>query len=269
MKEIVFEEFDSLIQYIDVIGKRKLNSVFSRSSLSSNRTRSDLPTYEESVELAKNGYKEGLNKLISTDDQFQHREKIPKSIPSTDFVGYAPHVANAIAGVPKSMISVQHIEQKAKVITIFYSAGDAGGSSVNNFITAGKNILNVINTLELRGYRVSVVVLHITFEGQYAIRLVRIKHWRQPSNPLKLAFPLLHPSFQRRFGFRWLETHPDIEDTGFSCSYGTTFNRAYSTKEQRDKLMEMGILKKGCFYTSLSEAMENDARKLINLMGIK
>jgi hypothetical protein len=272
MKEIVVEEFDSLTQYIDVIGSRKLNTVFSSSScsLSSTAFRHDMPSYEESVELAKNGYKEGLNNLISTNDRFQHHENIPKNMPDVDFVGYAPHVANAIAGVPKAMVSVKRVEQKAKIITIYYGAGDTGGSSVSNYITAGKNILSVINTLESRGYRVSVVVLHVTFsDDQFAVRLIRVKHWRQPSNPLKLAFPLLHPSFQRRFGFKWLETHPDIEDSYFDGTYGHTFNRNYSIREQRQKLMEIGVLKQGCFYTSLSEAMENDAVKLIKLLGIK
>jgi len=272
MKNVVIEEFSSLGQYIDVIGKRKINKVFSRKSLSSEMRDYDFTLthdYEESVKIATEGYKEGLDELSVVDTKFQYKEKISKKIPSVDFVGYAPHVANAIAGVPKSMISATNIEQKAKVITILYSNGDNGGANTSNYITAGKNILNVINTLELQGYRVAVIVIHCSFEdNQFAVRQVMVKHWRQPSNPLKLAYPLLHPSFQRRQGFKWLETHPDIEDSCFSRNYGHTFNTE-SMSEQKEKLREIGVLKQSYFYTNLIEAKDNEADKLIKLMGVR
>lgn len=274
MKKLVVEEFDSLTQYIDVIGHRKTNLLFDGHSLSSEKKDdgdfSLVKTYNESVNIAKNGYKEGLESLTSTGTKVQHCENVKKNMPSVDFVGYAPHVANAIAGVPKSMISSTKTEQKAKVITILYSHGDSAGVDGNKFIIAGKNLLNVINTLELQGYRVGLNILDAMCNCQKAMTVVQVKNWRQPSNPLKIAYPLLHPAYFRRQGFKWLETHPEVEDSDFLFGYGKPLRIFYGdTSEQKEFLRKNGILKQNWFYTTFNEALYSDADKLIKLMGIK
>ncbi len=62
--KLIYEHFDSLGQYLDVIEKRKPNKVFTEQVLASNDgnyhftlTRS----YEEATDLARTGYKEGLD----------------------------------------------------------------------------------------------------------------------------------------------------------------------------------------------------------------
>jgi hypothetical protein len=278
MEEVIFEKFDSLSQFIDVIGTRKTNNIFQRQEEKEglhSEKRSDYnwyltSSYEESVKLATNGYEEGLDKLMPTDTRFQYKANIPKYIPSVDFVGYVPHVANAIAGVPKSMISSNKVEQRAKAISIMYSHGDCAEVSGADFVEAGKNILNVIITLELRGYRVALYVIDASCSSrQVAISIVKIKDWRQPSNPLKLAYPLLHPSYFRRQGFKWLETYPHLED---SClvTHGSPL-RAYCGRDTSDQikfLKENGVLEKNMFYTTFNEAKRNNPDELIKSMGI-
>ena len=273
MKKLVVEEFDSLTQYIDVIGSRKTNSLFTGRSLSSEKNDINFTmteTYSDSVNLAKNGYKEGLGSLMSASVQLQHRENIKKNMPSVDFVGYAPHVANAIAGIPKSMISVTKTEQKAKVITILYSHGDSAFVDAESFIKAGKNVLNVMYTLETQGYRIGLYIMDAMCKSQKAISIVQVKNWRQPSNPLKMAYPLLHPAYFRRQGFKWLETNPEIKDEAFLGTYGQPL-RCYcdTVSNQKKFLRENGILKQGWFYTTFNEAYANNADQLIKLMGIK
>jgi len=271
MKELVIEEFNSLGQYISVIGKRKTNKLFStREELGSQRENENYyktKSYDESVMLATNGYKEGLDSLTRGVINFQHKENAVKNMSSVDFVGHAPLVANAIAGVPKSMVSIRAIENKAKVITILYSHGDTAGVNGDSFIKAGKNILNVIYQLELKGYRVALYVMFAACKYQVAINIVQIKNWRQPSNPLKIAYPLLHPSYFRRQGFRWLETHPDIEDKKFLGGYGAPLRA--KTSNQRNYLAEIKVLKQGWFYTYFNEALDNEPSELIKLIGIK
>lgn len=272
--KIIYEHFDSLGQYLDTIQARKVNRVFSGHSLHSedrdyNFTLTE--SYEEANELARTGYKEGLDKLKAANSRARHMGSAQKALPVTSVVGFAPHVPNAITGVPCSMIATQKVEQKAKVISILYYMGGACHVNAKEFVEAGKNILNVIYTLELQGYRVALNVLTNFCEGsERALCSVQIKHWRQPSNPLKISYPLIHPSFFRRHGFRWLETQPELTVRDFTCGYGRPLEvvEGRNADARRRWLKEQGILQDGWFYTERDEARKNEADELIKVMGI-
>lgn len=275
----VIERFDSITEFVGVIGKRQPNTVFSGRELSSETGTSDFTlteSYDESISLLMNGYKEGLNKLTaSTGSRISRTSKVHKNLPTTGVVGYTPHIPNAITGVPQSMITSKPVEQKAKVVTILYNIVDCGSTDANRFITAGRNLLEVIMRLELNGYRVGLKVI-MSFcsrsNEQNAFCIVQIKHHRQPSNPLKIAYPLLHPSYFRRQGFRWLETCPGVTNNQFSGGYGRVFRAldgCSKIEDRRDYLRKHNMLEAGCFYTEFEEAEENSAERLIEVMGIK
>ena len=272
--KIIYEQFDSLGQYLDTIAERKPNQVFSGCSLHSNdRDRAFTLTnsYEEASELARTGYKDGLDKLKEANSKTRHMGSVPKALPATSVVGFAPHVPNAITGVPCSMITTQKVEQKAKVISILYYMGGACHVDAKEFVEAGKNILNVIYTLELQGYRVALNVLtNFCEDKERALCSVQVKHWRQPSNPLKISYPLIHPSFFRRHGFRWLETQPELTDRGFIIAYGRPLDNTEgrTVDDRRRWLREQGILQDGWFYTERLEAKAHEADELIKVMGI-
>jgi len=272
---LVFEEYDSLSKYLETISKREPNNVFKHETLSSQKSDREFSltgSYEEALTLAKVGYKEGLDKIEAANKKSRHTEAAPKAMPAVGPVGYAPHVPNAITGVPFSMITKTQIEQKAKVISILYYMGGHCGIDTSEFVKAGKNILNVIHTLEVQGYRVALYVMTAYCKsGEYAINRVQIKHWRQPSNPLKVSYPLIHPSYFRRNGFRWLETVPELK-ADFTYGYGRPLEGAVGNEnnanDRRKWLKEQGILQDGWFYTERIEARDNEAEKLIEKMGI-
>jgi hypothetical protein len=274
---IIYEEFNSLAEWIGIINKRKLNMVFEgtkREYLASNNNNYDFfmtNSYEEATMLALNGYKEGLDQMRSLDVRITHMESKPKNIPSVNVVGYAPHVPNAIAGYPMSMITTQSSEQKAKVITIVYNMSAMAATNANNFVVAGKKMLDVIITLETNGYRVGLNILDSsTKPSEWAFESIQIKHWRQPSNPLKISYALIHPSFFRRHGSRWLETSPELTDLTFANGYGRAFYDRYgnSMKERSDKLRELGILKQNQFYVEFQKVYQLSPNDLIKEMGI-
>lgn len=276
---VVIERFDSLTSYANIIGKRTPNAVFSSRSLSS-ETGSESFTltasYDDSVALMLAGYREGLKNLTASQGtRVSHTSRITKNLPTTDVVGYIPHIPNAITGIPQSMISTRPTEQKAKVITILYNIVDAGCVDANRFVVAGRNLLSVIMMLELRGYRVGLKIL-LPFlaksRKQVSFCIVQIKHHRQPINPLKIAYPLLHPSFLRRQGFKWLETCPNVTDKGYSENYGIVLRALSDCSEInacRNYLRENNIMEDGCFYTEFKEVEESSADELIKKMGIK
>ena len=271
----IIERFDSLASYASVIGKRTPNTVFSGRSLAS-KTGSESFTltasYDDSLALMMTGYKEGLKNLTASQGtRVAHASRVAKNLPATDVVGYIPHIPNAIIGIPQSMISTKPTEQKAKVISILYDMGSSCGTDAEQFVAAGRKLLEVIMTLELQGYRVGLKILTSFCEtSQKAFCIVKVKDHRQQSNPLKIAYPLLHPSFFRRQGFRWLETCPAITDRGFSSGYGHVLKYEFQTVgERREYLRQQGVLELGCFYTEFEEADENSVEELIKKMGIQ
>ena len=271
---IIYEEFGSLAEFVAVIGRRETNKVFEGCSQASYRegygfTLTD--TYEEATRLALDGYKEGLDQMMSSGIRITHIENKPKNMPSVNVVGYVPHVPNAIAGNPMSMITTRQNEQKTKVITIVYHMTAHAGTNANNFVVAGKKMLDVITTLETQGYRVGLNVMGAyTESSEWAINGVQVKHWRQPSNPLKISYALIHPSFFRRHGFRWLETTPELTDRSFQNGYGRTLYDIYygTSKNRENKLRELGVLKQNQFYIEYQTAYRLSPNEIIKAMGI-
>lgn len=276
---IITETFNGVNDFLNVIGNRKPNEVFKNETLSSNShsyTFTMTKNYRESVEIMSNGYKEGLNDLQKCKGvKVNHASNIRKNIPQTGIVGYAPHVPNAIAGVPQSMISSQRIEQRAKVLTIVYDSGADASVDATKFVQAGRNILDLVQMLELQGYRVRIDIQNaFCTHKEKAFCRITVKNHRQPMNPLKISYLLLHPSFFRRQCFRWLETVPELTNVSFTSGYGRPLryqlsDNGASTDEIRDYLQKHGLLEKDTFFTNFYEAVHYSADELVRLMGIK
>lgn len=275
----ITETFNGVHEFLNVIGKREPNKVFKGQSLSSEENDYDFTMtndYAESEELMGAGYKEGLNNLNKCKTvKINHTTNIRKNIPQTGIVGYAPHVPNAIAGVPQSMISSQRIEQKAKVLTIVYDCGAHAKVKAERFVTAGRHMLDLVQMLELQGYRVRVDIQEaFCTHKEKAICRITVKNHRQPINPLKISYLMLHPSFFRRQGFKWLETVPELTNDSFIDAYGRPLFylvniHGASTDEIRQYLHERNLLENGTFFTNFYEAEKHTADELVHLMGIK
>lgn len=277
--EFITETFNGVNEFLNVIGKREPNKVFKDEVLGSEHNSSEFTmtkNYAESVEIMTTGYKDGLNDLKKCKGtKVCHTSNVRKHIPQAGIVGYAPHVPNAIAGVPQSMISSQKIEQHAKVLTIVYDCGAHSSVSAKKFVKAGRNILDLVMMLELQGYRVRVDIQEAfcTYKEK-AICRITVKNHRQPINPLKISYLMLHPSFFRRQGFKWLETVPELTNYSFNSGYGRPLyyqisSNGASTDEIRAYLKKHGLLENGTFFTNFYEAVDHTADELIQLMGIK
>lgn len=275
----ITETFNGISEFLNVIGKRELNEVFKPFTPSSEDGSAEFTmtsSYAESVEIMSTGYKEGLKDLQKCKSvKVNHASNIRKNIPQTGIVGYAPHVPNAIAGVPQSMISSQKIEQRAKVLTIVYDGGAYAKVKAEKFVKAGRNILDLVQMLELQGYRVRIDIQDaFCTHKEKALCRITVKNHRQPMNPLKISYLLLHPSFFRRQGFKWLETVPELTNTAFVGSYGRPLyyqvdTDGATTDEIREYLKKHDLLDKNTFFTNFYEAVNHSADELVELMGIK
>ena len=275
--KLIIERFNGVSEFLNVIAKRPINSHFwaERMDLASDTkdkkfTMTD--NYAESEALMAAGYSEGLADLQKAGAfkvGFSTNET--RHIPHASVVGYAPHVPNAIAGIPQSMIGTTHIQQKSKIVTILYDGAAAACVGADKFVKAGRVLMSLIIKLEMMGYRVQLDILDAFCRSdEKAFCIMTVKNHRQPINPLKISYLLLHPSFFRRQGFRWLETQPETtyRYPGYGmalhdgCPYGG------STNDIRRYLSDKGVLEEGVFYTNFYEVVDLAPEELAEKMGI-
>ena len=273
-KKFVIEKFNSIDEYVKTIGKRPVNKVFAGESLSSEKKGTSefaaTATYQDSVALIERGFSEGLDKMMSSNgERVNFKARSSRALPSSSPVGYAPIVPNAILGLPNSMISKKTVQMKTKVVSIWYDMGASCGVHSQEILKAGRHLLELIDMLEKQGYRVELRVGNF-FCGSKEIcaPFVKVKTDKQPMNPLKIAYPILHASFFRRQGFKWLETSPQVTDGGLAWGYGTPLRHDYNG-DRRKYLRENKVIDDNCFFTDHYEACENDAKGLMKLMGLK
>ena len=274
-KNIEIEKFATIDAFVKSLNTRELNPAFKNkgevsSKIKGNKDFYKTDTYEESEELLTGGYREGLS-VIQSEKRVNNYGSIKRNIPTVDVVGFAPHVPNAIAGIPQSMVSVKARNQKSKIVNIIYNNSASCSVTTSQLAVAGRHVLDVVAILERQGYRVNVDILTTTCTStQVAMCFVRVKDALRIINPLKLAYILVHPSFFRRQGFRWIETCPKITDETFSYSYGYPLIWLANKKNEseREWMKRHKLLPNGVFFTCYNEAVQNNAEELIDIMGL-
>lgn len=270
---VVYEKYDSIKDFVDIITKRGINTVFRGKSLASDDRDykfSKTHSLSEALNLLKDGYKEPLGKIkesLKATNINKTFQDIPKVRPTNNVIGFVPHVPNSILGLPQSMINVQKTPNKVRVVSIKYDMSIRAGCPADDIEKSGIVLLKIVNTLELRGYRVALDV--IPFNGindnELATVCVKVKDYKQPLDILKLCFPLAHPAFFRRIGFKWLETVPTLTESGFTWGYGRAVaNESY---EEALKLYSDSIkdFNKNSYYFNirLAQRMGFNAEKIM------
>jgi hypothetical protein len=274
---ISVEQFNGVAEFLKAINSRPTNKVFSDRSLSSETNSYEFTkthSYAESADLMAKGYKEGLDSLNAAKNaKITASSKVSKAIPQVGIVGHAPHVPNAIAGIPQSMISTAVQTQKSKVVSILYDCTDSCNVKADDFIKSGRNLLDLIVALEAQGCRVALDIMICACTSKQKVAcVIRVKDHRQPINPLKISYTLIHTSFFRRQGFKWIETCPLITDLGFAYGYGyplRTKVKGENTAGCREFLTKSGVLSKNMFFTNIDEARRTSSNEeLAQKMGM-
>lgn len=233
---IVKEHFTSINEMISVIESRPNNEVMSGENASHKGSEEFTGTrsYNEAKELFRNGYTEILSKIkTGVSANLKRTETKPRRTIENNVVGYAPNVPNAIMGLPNSMILTRTLPQKTKTVSIVVGITENCGTNAKEFIESGIAALGVVNTLELRGYRVNLKVAFYVAkcDNDRAFGTVNVKDYREHLDLQKLCFPLANPSMFRRLGFKWLETVPGLQVKNWSFGYGQQINDLDFIKE--------------------------------------
>ena len=259
------EQFESIHELQSVLSKRSPNSVFDgkRSSHNDDFSFTGTRSYEEAERLMLTGWSEYVEEIKRSSLELKtansSTDYIQRKMPRNAVVGYAPHIPNSILGLPESMITTDNSPKKCKVISIFYVPCACGGTSSETYKKAGIKLLALINKLELAGYRVNLrAAFKSSIEDEEGVcGTVVIKNWRQPLDLSLVSFALAHASFQRRIGFNWLETLPELRERGWRFGYGCTIE-VHDSDYERCKTIykDNGVLEKNEFYISL-QLIEN------------
>lgn len=223
MRNIIIENFSSINEMLSILNTRENNSImkYEDSSKTNSYSFTKTNSYEEAEKLITTGYTDIL-------DEIKMRLKIEagsndsKPIQNNDKFGYIPNVPNSIMNLPNSMINTKRIPRKINTINLIYAPVSNCGTDKEIFIKNGIKILNIINNLEKNNIRVKLSIAFKCSECKNEITLatVNVKNYQENLNLQKLCFPIAHPSMLRRFGFRWLETTPELTESGWSCGYG-------------------------------------------------
>jgi hypothetical protein len=230
MKKMEF--FNNIYEFCSCVSSRKPNKVFEGRELSSNTGSYDFchtNNYRESEELLKHGYEISIKYNNPSSLELGLSNKRNQRI---GFEGIIPHIPNFVANLPNSMIHFDNTPMKAKVIHIVYNNEYHADINSEDVIDTNSKLLSIIENMELNGYRVSLsLVYYYCKDGDVFGYEVIIKEANQPFNKLKISYPLVHPSFFRRQGFRWLETMPDLENKEYAYGYGYGIIRKYDSKD--------------------------------------
>ena len=250
---IVRENFKSLHEMMATLGSRKNNEPMrgENSSTSNGKSFTGTESYKEAEQLMAHGYtkilpeiKKGMVQANASTSPMQRRRV------TTGVQGYAPHVPNAIQGLPNSMIRTESQIQKVKAVSIVYNMTQNAGTNEREFTKCGIVILSLVNKLELSGCRVNLKIACMTTKSrnELAICTVDVKSYAEHLDLQKLTFPVAHPSMFRRFGFKWLETVPTLTESCFSSGYGRSV---------------------GCDDSSLMDAMKLNDETMIDIPMIQ
>lgn len=220
-------EFDSLLDFYNYINNTPINGAFEyrkhdlSSTKKSKNNWSGTDSYEEAVELFKNGWTIGAQdltkklKLAETDKQVQMAAKNILSM-----CGYQAIVPLYLNGVPNNMVNKKMVPIKQKVITINKALSASAAVSSQTLMNESVKCFQIVKKIEASGVRVN---LNLMISTGHVVVKIRLKSSTEKLNISKLAFPLVHTSMFRRLYFRFVEVYPTIPKN-YTWGYGRVPN---------------------------------------------
>ena len=126
--------------------------------------------------------------------------------------GFVPNIGAYLTGHPNNMVNIRHtFKPMSKVLTIVYNCSVPAFVKTNQMISAASKVACAISTLEAKGYRVNVYVCSYVRNFSSKAKnnavgfIIKIKDAGKPLDPLRIAYPLAHPSMLRRHGLAFYE----------------------------------------------------------------
>ena len=138
--------------------------------------------------------------------------------------GFMPIVPKVLAGDPQNMLAIRKERYNStKVLNIAYNVAVDCTRTTEDLIKTAAKVANVIASLEKNGYRVNLYAYACgrDLKNNYYSLLVKIKDSGKYLDTLRIAYPLVNPSFYRRHIFGYMER---LKGFYINRSYGKIVN---------------------------------------------
>lgn len=225
----VIRKFDSIADFEHYLDVTPASTLFRESrhvlySKEGSRYFTGTSSYEEATELLNKGDKKAYNALKGAKEAFSaasnagtvQRRQVQRSI-----AGFMPNVPASLMNLPQSMFAVRTAKVASRVLNVLYLPTASGIITTEELLSAGNKVAKAVYTTEAKGVRVNLWIgIATRTEKQSLTLVVNIKKADQYGNLLKTAYPLTHPSFLRRQGFRAIEVEEGLTDKNFINGYG-------------------------------------------------
>ena len=268
-------EFSSLSSFYEYITETPINTAYkwkTLQSVSNGKKFTGTESFEEAVDLFKNGWDDMAKKLtkkLNVQPNCSVTSYVQKTV--YDIVGFQCSVPRYLQGIPTNMVNKRLTPVKQKVVTLNKDFTYNSKTSTEDIIEASIQTMQVVKMIEAQGVRVNLNVIFGTTAGNtMEIVKIRIKSANERVNISKLAFPLVHPSMLRRLCFRYIEVAPTITDD-YKYGYGKPLNGSQLKQYCKDEyvlprlfdgnLSQLGELSTICNLTDQIVNGENDKPK--------
>ena len=214
MEKVIFNKFNSVDEFakwLQVTPQTAKGKELNGSVTNSFRF-TGTKSLEEAQNLLKCGDKENADKITATirkiKAQGKGNEKRNKLYNSP--CGFMPIVPKVLAGDPNNMLAIKKQKYNStKVLNVVYNITVSGGNKKEQLSKTAAKVANVIASLEKNGYRVNLYVCFSVRstcdESSKVISIIKIKDSGKYLDTLRIAYPLVNPSFLRRHLFAYLE----------------------------------------------------------------
>lgn len=264
-KEEIFKRFDNIKAFEAYLAKGTTLPGMSDEATTGSYSFCKTHSYHEANDLLLYGDKNlqkkimdmGLAKLKTNLNKYVVRRQT-----FTAVQGFAPHVANYIAGVPNSMINARMKHIKQNVVTVYYNSAVSGNVEASSIMESVAKLCCALIRLEAQGIRTNVYAGTLGHEDTQSVCFsVKIKSSGQPFDTLKMMYPLAHPSFNRRHKFRFVEVTEGVKPKEWRYGYGSSERDDAKTKEFLER---HGLKVDRCFnYKSVQYATVESIMKMI------
>ena len=235
MKKVIFNKFDSVEEFsnwIQVTPQTEKGKEFNQSVTNSYRF-TGTESFEEAQNLLKCGDKENADKITATIRKIKAQGKGTETRNKlyNSPCGFMPIVPKVLAGDPQNMLAIKKQSYKStKVLNIVYNTTVDWRLTTEEIIETASKVANVISSLEKKGYRVNLYAFSCG-EGKKNTAfslLIKIKDSGKYFDTLRIAYPLINPSFIRRHLLAYLER---IEGYGLYENYGRVISDDKESKK--------------------------------------
>lgn len=226
-KPMYRHDFDSMGAALSAASDDKIPPVFARPELSSRRKAFGrverewygCDTFEEGLGLAKSGWIDGRQKMISATERILALSS-PSSKPSFsyDVAGSYPIAAMAAAGEAHCMVSPIAVLDRARpIVRLAMVCSNSAMVESSDIINYGAAVLSLIDRLENLDYRCEITLVYsfrpMSDDTSTTMFTICVKEAQDVLDLDRMAFCLAHPGMFRRIVFSLMEKYcrPEYE----------------------------------------------------------